>query len=166
MKGIYKITNPENKIYIGQSTDIERRFKDYKNLRCGSQRLIFESLAKYGWLNHKFEILEECENLNEKEQYWINEFKSTTTGLNQVGVYNRRNFIYPDSAKKIKSIKMKKLHKTGEFKRIWAKKCKHLETGKVYDSLKEAQTDLKISYTKLYKMLGEAKTLSYIYIQD
>ncbi len=32
MIGIYKITNPEGKIYIGQSIDIDRRFKEYKRL--------------------------------------------------------------------------------------------------------------------------------------
>jgi predicted GIY-YIG superfamily endonuclease len=30
MIGIYKITNPEKEVYIGQSTDIEKRFKTYK----------------------------------------------------------------------------------------------------------------------------------------
>ena len=30
--GIYKITSPSNKIYIGQSLDIDRRFKTYKNI--------------------------------------------------------------------------------------------------------------------------------------
>ena len=164
MKGIYKITNPKGKIYIGQSINIERRFQDYKNLRCREQRLIFESLAKYGWVNHKFEILEECKNLNEREQYWINKFKSSTKGLNQIGVSNRKGFIYPDSAKKQKSKKMKKLWEEGQFKRTWAKQCKHLKTGKIYNSLKEAEIDLKISSTKLRKMLEEANIVSYINI--
>lgn len=30
--GIYKITNPKGKSYIGQSINIYRRFKEYKNL--------------------------------------------------------------------------------------------------------------------------------------
>jgi hypothetical protein len=29
--GIYKITNPVNKVYVGQSIDITYRFKQYKN---------------------------------------------------------------------------------------------------------------------------------------
>jgi len=32
MIGIYKITNPEGKIYIGLSKNIEKRFKNHKNL--------------------------------------------------------------------------------------------------------------------------------------
>jgi predicted GIY-YIG superfamily endonuclease len=70
--GIYKITNPKGKIYIGQSIDIERRFKEYKKLTCKKQPKLYNSLQKYGVENHKFHIIEECfiEQLNEKETYW------------------------------------------------------------------------------------------------
>ena len=30
ISGIYKITNPKGKVYIGQSIDIYKRFKSYK----------------------------------------------------------------------------------------------------------------------------------------
>jgi group I intron endonuclease len=72
MIGIYKITNPNNRIYIGQSINIENRFLKYKSLDCKSQILLFKSLKKYGYENHIFEIIEECEInlLNEKERYW------------------------------------------------------------------------------------------------
>ena len=30
MIGIYKITSPDKKIYIGQSVNLKRRLKDYK----------------------------------------------------------------------------------------------------------------------------------------
>jgi len=32
--GIYKITSPTNKVYIGQSTNILFRFRAYKRLNC------------------------------------------------------------------------------------------------------------------------------------
>ena len=48
MIGIYKITSPSGKIYIGQSKDIEKRFKAYKNLKCKGQPYIYRSLLKYG----------------------------------------------------------------------------------------------------------------------
>jgi len=72
MIGIYKITNPKNKIYIGQSTDIEIRFYHYKILHCKGQVKLYRSLIKYGFETHKFEIIEECdvERLNELERYW------------------------------------------------------------------------------------------------
>ena len=84
MIGIYKITNPKGKIYIGQSIDIERRFKEYKKLQCNQSIKLFNSLKKYGIENHMFEILEECllEQLNEKEENYILLFNSHVQGLN------------------------------------------------------------------------------------
>ena len=73
MKGIYKITNPNNKIYIGQSTNIDNRIKRYKNLQCEGQHKLYNSIKKYGWDNHSFEIIEIVEDetkLVERETYW------------------------------------------------------------------------------------------------
>jgi len=73
MIGIYKITNPTNKIYIGQSINIEKRFKNYRWI-CNSKNQIIlnRSFKKYGVENHIFEVIEECsiELLNELERYW------------------------------------------------------------------------------------------------
>lgn len=70
MIGIYKVTNPKGKIYIGQSINIENRFKQYKMIdkSCIGPKL-FNSLIKYGYENHIFEIIEECnlEELDNKE---------------------------------------------------------------------------------------------------
>jgi len=59
MIGIYKIINPFGKIYIGQSVNIEKRFKTYKALSKNviGQTKLYRSLKKYGAENHKFEIL-------------------------------------------------------------------------------------------------------------
>lgn len=72
MIGIYKITSPTNKVYIGQSTNIEKRFKAYFKLRCKSQIKLYRSFIKHGVENHTFEILLECEihELNNKERYF------------------------------------------------------------------------------------------------
>jgi len=72
MIGIYKIISPSEKIYIGQSGDIEKRFKQYKTKSCKTQIRLIYSFNKYGVENHIFEILEECEieELNVKERYW------------------------------------------------------------------------------------------------
>lgn len=61
MIGIYKITSPRGSVYIGQSWDIERRFKEYNNLNCKSQRRLYNSLVKHGVENHEFEIIAEFE---------------------------------------------------------------------------------------------------------
>lgn len=71
--GIYKIISPSEKIYIGQSIDIENRWeKWYKKTRCKTQTKLFNSLKKYGPENHIFEIVEECNinQLNEREIFW------------------------------------------------------------------------------------------------
>jgi len=81
--GIYKITNPKGKIYIGKSKDISCRKKTYMYLNSVGTK-IKNSIKKYGWEQHNFEIIEECtlEQLNEREIYWIKYYDSTNCGLN------------------------------------------------------------------------------------
>lgn len=95
MVGIYKITNKiNNKSYIGQSIDIERRWKSHKtepfNPNSTQYNTIFyKAIRKYGIKNFIFEILEECpqEQLNEREQYWI-EYYATYTQQTNANGYN------------------------------------------------------------------------------
>jgi group I intron endonuclease len=70
MIGIYKITSPTGKIYIGQSVDINRRKTEYKS-GCHRGKL-YNSFNKHGFENHTFETLEECtlELLNERERHY------------------------------------------------------------------------------------------------
>lgn len=69
--GIYKITSPSGRIYIGQGVNIIKRFRTYKNLHCKLQPRLYNSLIKYGWKNHIFEIVKECtkEKLDCEERY-------------------------------------------------------------------------------------------------
>lgn len=86
MVGIYTITNPKNKLYVGQSIDLERRKKDYSSNTKSrrQQRKIDLSIKKYGWENHTFKIIKECkeEDLNELEIYYIKKYNSIKEGLN------------------------------------------------------------------------------------
>lgn len=85
MIGIYKITNPKGRIYIGQSTNIESRKKQYSRLdNCKQQVRLYRSLVKYGFSNHIFEIIEECtvEELNIRERYWQDFYNVLEGGLN------------------------------------------------------------------------------------
>ncbi len=72
MVGIYKITSPSNRCYVGQSQNIEIRINKYKTLNCKKQIKLYNSLKKYNYKNHKFEVLEECliEQLDERETYY------------------------------------------------------------------------------------------------
>lgn len=84
MIGIYKITNPKGKIYIGQSVNIEKRFKHYHYNDCKSQNKLHNSFNKYNVVNHVFEIIEECKEneLTEKEGYYQDFYNSIKKGLN------------------------------------------------------------------------------------
>lgn len=85
MIGIYKITSPSKRTYIGQSIDIENRWIKYKNINNSKvQQKLYRSFIKYGIDNHIFEILEECpiDELDNTEIKWINHFKTNKTGLN------------------------------------------------------------------------------------
>ena len=82
--GIYKIVNPSNKVYIGKSSNIEKRFDNYRVINCKNQYKLYNSLKKYGWENHTFEIIEECEieYLNCRERYWQDFYDVLNGGLN------------------------------------------------------------------------------------
>jgi len=76
--GIYKITSPTSKIYIGQSRNILKRINHYKNLKCIGQPKLYASIKKYGWNNHNLEIICEC-GINELislEKHYIKEYDS------------------------------------------------------------------------------------------
>ena len=74
MIGIYKITSPTKKVYIGQSIDIQKRFFNYYTLKKSTktQTRLYNSFKKYKVENHNFEILCECEifELNNKERFY------------------------------------------------------------------------------------------------
>lgn len=81
MKGIYKWTNLiNNKIYIGKANNIASRIRGYRHeVNKGSQRPIIRALAKYGFENFNFEVIEEinyAEDILEREQYWIDFYDS------------------------------------------------------------------------------------------
>ena len=84
--GIYKITSPSGRVYIGQSEDIKRRKNEYKNLynKIQSQTKLYHSFLKYGWEAHIFEIIEYCgvEDLNCRERYWQDFYAVLNGGLN------------------------------------------------------------------------------------
>jgi|TARA_B110000858_G_scaffold52393_1_gene60696 group I intron endonuclease len=82
--GIYKIENPKGKVYIGQSVDIDSRWKKYRALNCGNQTKIWNSLNKYGLDSHTFSVVEECkeDDLNKRERYWQDYYNVISEGLN------------------------------------------------------------------------------------
>lgn len=84
MIGIYKVTNNINgKVYIGQSINIEKRWKNhinhsFNNSYSDYNSVFHKAIRKYGIDNFNFEIIEECkkEELNKQEKYWIKYYNS------------------------------------------------------------------------------------------
>lgn len=80
MIGIYRITNIiNNKVYIGQSINIEDRFAHHRSSLSHNRHEnehLQRSWNKYGAQHFMFEVLEECseEELDSKERYYINLF--------------------------------------------------------------------------------------------
>jgi len=83
--GIYKITSPTNRVYIGKSYDVHKRIRGYKRKCKETQVRLFRSFAKHGAENHIFKIIEYCDisELNKRERYWQEHFDVLSNkGLN------------------------------------------------------------------------------------
>jgi len=79
---IYKITNPKGLVYIGQTIDLEKRTTLYRRLNCKRQTKLYNSILKYGWENHKVDIVQMCKEyeLNDLEKYYVDLFQSFNRG--------------------------------------------------------------------------------------
>jgi group I intron endonuclease len=87
MTGVYKITSPSKKIYIGSSANIEKRIKYYNSVSCKKQTKLYNSIKEYGWINHNLEILIECKvnELLSLERYYGNLYNVLSdNGLNSI----------------------------------------------------------------------------------
>ncbi len=69
---IYKIINPSNKIYIGQTINLKKRIDKYNRLNCKCQSRLYNSFKKYGLENHKIYLVTKCDidKMNETERYY------------------------------------------------------------------------------------------------
>ena len=151
MIGIYKITNPEGKVYVGKSRDIEKRFTQYKRFELKKQPILHQSFKKYGWFHHNFEILEECSEdiVLEKERYYINEYKQSGMVLNSTqGGKGIKKLTEEDKIRRSKI--MKKRWSNGKFKGRKGRKFIDVKNNKTYNSITECINDLNISATKIH----------------
>ena len=130
---IYKITNLlNNKIYIGQSVYNNKNY-------FGSGKRIKNSIKKYGKINFRKEILEECDlnKLDEKEIYWIDFYKSCEMGYNiSTGGKNYDNYGKTHSDETLK--KLSEMNK-GEKNRFYGKHHSDETKRKISESLKTSE---------------------------
>jgi len=140
--GIYKITSPSGKVYIGQSVDCWKRHGAYKNHHCKKQAKLLASFEKHGFSRHKFEILHECTpcDLSSLEKYYVDLFQTFNSdrGLNiRDGGGNRASISEEQKAKISKTM-----------------------TGRKYDPERVEKTRLKNLGRKLTKEQIERKKLT------
>lgn len=143
MIGIYKITNPNGLVYIGQSSDIEKRRKQYERCACHSQTKLYNSIRKYGWDNHRFEILMECDlaEINEMEKYYGELYDCVKTGLNLKECGGNRQLMSEETKRN-----MSKPHTLTDQQRFdLSERMKKLHTGKA----KSAECAEKVRQSKI-----------------
>lgn len=93
--GIYLIKNATSgRVYVGSALRIERRFNEHRStLRRGKHRsqVLQRAWNKYGEEDFTFEIVADESRLIEREQWWIDDLKSTShaNGFNICAVAGR-----------------------------------------------------------------------------
>ena len=87
--GIYRISDIETEeCYIGQAANLKDRITQHIKGSLGIQTIadqrIHHAMDEKGVQNWYFEVLEECDKsqLNDREKYWINYYKSNELGFN------------------------------------------------------------------------------------
>ena len=79
ISGVYKITNIiTGDFYIGSSKDIKLRWNIHKTpytIKKHPNVKLYKAMSQYGRDNFTIEVIEETDNLREREQYWIEQLK-------------------------------------------------------------------------------------------
>ena len=131
MIGIYKITSPTKKVYIGQSIDIKKRFAQYNCNSCKGQPKLYRSLIKHGFINHKFEVVTECDeaDLNKWERYYQDLYSACgKSGLNCAftGYNDRSGRVTEETKEKIRST-LTGFKRSDEFRKAVSKRMMGLK---------------------------------------
>lgn len=112
---IYKITNPNKMIYVGKTYNVKNRISDYRCRRYRSKKsIIIDSIIKYGWNNHSFEIIEEVadELMNEREIFWIKELNTyayeNVNGMNLTRGGDGQRHSWKSDADRVAKAKMRR----------------------------------------------------------
>ena len=114
MAYIYQITNDINeKIYIGKTEfSIEKRFKEHCKdafRERNEKRPLYSAMRKYGAEHFHIELIEETNNPEEREIYWIEQKRSFKNGYNATLGGDGKKYLDYDliiaSYKEIQSVK-------------------------------------------------------------
>ena len=148
--GIYMLTNKlTNDIYIGQSIDISKRFKNYFNLsyiNSKNSSFINKALIEYGYSKFSLTILEYCEksDLIVREQYYFDKLNPQYNILKIAG--SSLNFKHSEETKLKISRSLKNFYikeKSTLINRVTKEDTINLI--KQLDKIQSKETKLKIS---------------------
>ena len=172
MAYIYKIVNEINdKIYIGKTEfSIEKRFKehckDFSKERC-KDRPLYRAMNKYGIENFHVELIEETDNPEDREIYWIEYFGSFKNGYNATVGGDGRKYIdydlvvatYNQTQSLIETAKLCGCNRTYVGKILQSRKILTLPSAEVnknkYGQYID-QFDINNNYIKTFKSIKEA----------
>lgn len=154
MIGIYKITSPSGRVYVGQSKNIERRWSTYYNNNCKTQIKLNRSFKKYGVEAHFFEVIEEgeFEQLNTRERYWQDFYNCMEKGLNCL-------LTQTDEKPKVLSKKTRLKMSISSLGKITSKETKLKMSLALTGRKISDETKLKMSFSKLGKIKSDETKL-------
>ena len=141
MAYIYQITNDVNqKIYIGKTENsIEKRFKEHcldAFRERNEKRPLYNAMRKYGIEHFYIELIEETDNPEEREIYWIEKKQSFKNGYNAtIGGDGRKYIDYDLVVKTYQDLQNIKL----------VAKQLHHDESTISKILKEKNIDIKSS---------------------
>lgn len=155
---IYTIISPSRKLYVGKTYDLKKRIASHK---CASKNdktniILHNSIKKYGWDNHLFQVIEEVESvfLNEREMFWIATLKTycyeNELGMNMTrgGDGQRASWMHDKKRRKIMSDKF-----TGNKNPFYGKK----HTEETVKHLSKKTTEFNIKTNKRIPAWGAEK---------
>jgi len=163
---IYILKDPHTQAvrYVGQTVDTVRRLDKHIQTAKINKRHISNWIRS---LSTKpiLEVIEDCDSSisNERERYWIQYYKDLqcdlcnhSAGGEGAGIGNT-NCVGRVLSEETKE-KLRRANKQG-------RETKHIESGKIYDTLKEACKDLGLTYANEFNKLkkGTNKILLYIH---
>jgi group I intron endonuclease len=170
MIGIYKITNPKGKIYIGQTIDFDRRVYQYKMLNCKEQPKLYNSLKKYGFDNHTFELIFQCFEcyLTYWERYYQELYNSTennnlncflVTTSDKTGRHSEETKLKMSKAAKGKKKSVEHIAKLPQNQKGYKGKKRSEET-KLKQSLNNGKARKVYQYTKDNEFIKEWRNVT------
>lgn len=115
--GIYTITSPSGKMYIGQTINLYSREKSYRLVRCKSQTKLYYSIKKHGWEAHQFQaIMPLKDNLPQSimtywEQFFIDFYRNNGIELLNIREAGTRGRLSEETKKKMSASLKTRPHK-------------------------------------------------------